>query len=103
MFRGTTPTLNFTLPFETDTISKLCLAFAQNGKVVFEKSKEDFTLDGKNLTVKLTERETLQFDAKEPWVEMQFKFVVGEDVLASKIYKLELWRVLSEGILSDEN
>lgn len=101
MYRGTTPTLTFTLPFEVEQISKISLVFFQNHKLVFEKTKEDFTFEGNNLILKLTEKETLQFEASSNQVELQFRFVVGGDVLASKIMKLEVQRILQDGVLSD--
>ena len=42
--RGTTPVLNFLLPFSTDQIEVLKLTFMQNGEEVFTKSKEEVEL-----------------------------------------------------------
>lgn len=101
MYRGTTPTLTFTLPFETSLIEKLCLGFAQKGAVILEKHLEDFTLNGKQLSLKLSEQDTLSFDASETWVEMQFRVLIGGSVSASKIMKTEVQRIICEEVLSD--
>ena len=102
MYRGTTPTLTFTLPFEVEQISKISLVFFQSHKLVFEKTKEDFTFEGNNLILKLTEKETLQFNASSNPVEMQFRVLVNGDVIASKIMKVEVKRILCEEVLSDD-
>ena len=38
MIRGTTPTLEFTLPFDTSLIAKMYITMAQNGKMALEKT-----------------------------------------------------------------
>ena len=42
--RGTTPTLNFILPFSTSEINKIYFTFHQNGKLVFEKDNSELIL-----------------------------------------------------------
>lgn len=43
--RGTTPTLNFVLPFSVDDIGDLYFTFMQNGQIIFEKKKNDCILE----------------------------------------------------------
>lgn len=43
--RGTTPTLNFVLPFNTHDIGDLYFTFMQNGEIIFEKKKNDCILE----------------------------------------------------------
>ena len=38
MRRGTTPTLTFILPFSTEGMDVLNIAFSQNNKIVFQKT-----------------------------------------------------------------
>ena len=37
MYRGTTPTLKFTLPFDTSTLDAVWVTIAQGGKVIINK------------------------------------------------------------------
>ena len=73
MYRGTTPTITFTLPFDGSRITALNLCFAQQDTVVLEKGLADCNLEGNTLKVSLTERETLLFDTKKGMVEMQLQ------------------------------
>lgn len=63
MIQGTTPTHNFTLPFAASQIEALRIAYEQNGKIVLTKEKEDCELSGNKVTVKLTQAETIGFEA----------------------------------------
>ena len=42
MIRGTTPVLEFTLPFETDLLEEAYVTIAQRGTVVIEKSIDEY-------------------------------------------------------------
>ena len=52
MIRGTTPTLEFALPFEVDLIAEAYVTISQNQSVVIDKSLSELTCAGKTLTVK---------------------------------------------------
>lgn len=43
--RGTTPTLNFVLPFSSSVIQELKITFLQNGKIIFTKGLPDVSLE----------------------------------------------------------
>lgn len=98
MRRGTTPTLNFQLPFEVSQITKLNIALSQNDTVVIEKNLSDVTRSGRKISVKLSETETLSLnDEKE--LEIQLRVAVGSTKLASNIIKTTVKRILKEGVL----
>lgn len=59
MYRGSTPTLTFTLPFSTVDIDNAYVTFAQYGTVKIDKPLTACGCDGNKLTVKLTQEETL--------------------------------------------
>lgn len=99
MFRGTTPTLKFTLPFDCSIITLLSIAFSQGNKVVLEKTLADCEVNGNRLILKLTEYDTLLLDSSKTWVEIQLRVGVGNDRLASKIMKVEVQRILKDGVL----
>lgn len=98
MYRGTTPTLVFTLPFEASGISALNIAFAQKLEVVLEKELEDCQLDGSQVTVKLTEADTLKF-SHEDLLEIQMRCVFDGNKLASNIIRTDVKRILKDGEL----
>lgn len=46
MIRGTTPTLEFILPFDTSLLAEAYVTLAQAGDVVLDKPLSECTLDG---------------------------------------------------------
>ena len=99
MYRGTTPTITFTLPLLGSTITALHLSFAQNGELVLEKGLADCLLADNTLQVTLTEQETLLFEAEKGMVEMQLRIGCGEVRMASNIMHLTVDRILKDGCL----
>lgn len=99
MYRGTTPTLTFTLPFAGNQITALNLCFDQQGEIVLEKSLEDCKVDGNTLQVKLTEEETLLFDSQKVMVDMQLRVGCGDARMASNIIHVPVERILKDGCL----
>lgn len=100
MYRGTTPTFRFSLPIEAATISKLDITFRQCGGVELHKELADCTVEGKTLTVTLTEAETLSLRAMTLYpVEIQLRVCVGDTRLASQIFTVPVERILRDGVL----
>lgn len=96
MRRGTTPTHTFTLSFDTRTISKLRIIYSQGGGAVV--TRDDATLNGNTATVRLTQEETLRFNARA--VEIQLRaLTVGGDALASDIIRTTASRLLENEVL----
>ena len=62
MRRGTTPTHTFTLPFDIPEGASVRVVYAQNDKIVVERTTEACTVEGKKITVRLTDEETLRID-----------------------------------------
>lgn len=99
MYRGTTPTLTFTLPFECSTITLLNIAFSQQGKLVLEKELSDCAVEGNKLTVTLSEEDTLKFECLK-MVDIQLRCGCGESRLASQIISVCAERILKDGCLA---
>ena len=99
MFRGTTPTHTFTLPFDAACITKLNIAYAQDGKIVLEKHLQDCQIEGNAVSVTLTESETLLFDSDKTWAEIQLRLGCGEKRMASRIMHITTERILKDGCL----
>lgn len=106
MYRGTTPTLTFTLPFEGDRLDLLSIAFAQvkpleglEPKVILEKTLADCTVSGNCVAVTLTEEETLRLRGGKS-VDIQLRAAVGEQRMASKIFTVQVEEILKDGVLT---
>lgn len=97
MYRGTTPTLSFKLPFDTSDLSAAWVTLAQDGRVIIDKPMSDCVLEGNVLAVTLTQEETLKLTA-ENRTEVQIRVKTTDGIaMASTI-----WRVETEKILKDE-
>lgn len=98
MIRGTTPTHTFDLPFDTTIIRKLRIIYAQNDVVILTKGLEDCTIEGNTVIVKLTQEETLKFDAHAV-AEIQIRVLThANDALASKPKKISVNRLLENEV-----
>lgn len=103
MYRGTTPTLNFTLPIDSAEIDKCKIVFAQYKDlvtdqlvVVLEKDFTDCVLDGTTAKLTLTEEETLKFQCGQK-AFVQFFPQVGECKMASDWVEIDVKTILKEG------
>lgn len=97
MIRGTTPTLEFSLPFGTDLIKEVYISFAQGVNIVLEKTLEDCVCSGEMLTVRLTQKDTLMF-AHGMLVDIQLRVLtVNGEALASDIIRTSVERILKDG------
>ena len=99
MYRGTTPTITFTLPFDCGNITMLNLCFAQRGEIILEKDLYACEISGNTLQVELTEEDTLRFEANNAMVEMQLRIGCGETRLASDIMRMSVKQIIKEGCL----
>lgn len=100
MIQGTTPTHTFTLPFSADTIDAVRFTYKQNGKIVLEKENEEITKKDNTVFVKLTQEETLLFDANCTVLLQPHVRTTEGDALVSippakiPVYKLESGKVI---------
>ena len=103
MIRGTTPTHIFTIPFDTALIADLRISYAQCGKEVVVKTKEDATLDGQTITVKLTQEETFNFDcSKRVFVQVRV-LTLGGEAVSSEVMMVSVEQCLNNEVLGDVN
>ena len=108
MIRGTTPTHIFTFgKLDPTTFKVMNVYYAQQGKQVLEKHKEDFTISSKETecgevyqaSVTLTQEETLGFNPKHS-VKLQLRALTMDDrSLATKEYELSVWDVINDEVL----
>ena len=99
MFRGTTPTLNFELPFAADTIADGFISIAQNRRVVIDKSISDWIISGNTVKVTLTQEETLHLVVSNT-TEIQLRVKLADGTaLASEIFTVSTERILKDGVI----
>lgn len=77
MRRGTTPTHTFELPFDVSEVKSVQIIYKQEKKypfnsIVVTKNTSDCRLNGKEISVTLTQSDTLAFDNNQP-VEIQLR------------------------------
>ena len=99
MRQGTTPTHTFLLPFETSEIKVLELTYAQQDTVILTKSLDDCVLDGKVVTIELSQEETFLFDTTSQ-VQMQLRVLTLTDqAYSTEIYLGMVAKSLSKEVL----
>ncbi len=99
MYRATTPTHIFTLPFAAEQLKAVRITYRQLGKTVLQKTEADCTLAGNTVRLELTQQESLLFQSTD-WVYVQLRAVTdGGKVLASQIEKLWPQTCLDEEVL----
>lgn len=97
MIRGTTPLLEFGLPFSTDIIKEAWLTFSQFNKEVFTIEDEALTMEGSLISVKLTQEQTLLLSQNSA-LEIQIRILTNNgDALASNIIRTDVGRILKDG------
>ena len=100
MYRGTTPTHTFTLPFDTSLVKTIRIIYSQQGVVVLSKTEADVGMSGSLVQVSLTQEETLSFRCKrEVLIQLKILTTTGE-ALVSDIIKVSVSRCLCEEVLT---
>lgn len=99
MTRGATPTHTFTLPIEISSIKNFIISYAQNGKIVLNKTMSECEIEGDKIKVSLTQEETLSFSHNIK-AEIQIKFLTIEDkLIPTKIFETRVSRIINEEVL----
>lgn len=99
MTRGTTPTLEFRLPFHSSVIQAAYVTFDQNGETVLEKDLAACACEEDRLILKLTQEDTLAF-AEDQVVEIQIRVrTVDGNAIASNIMTTPANRILKDGVI----
>lgn len=103
MIRGTTPVLEFELPFDTELISEAYVTISQNRKAVLEKNFAECIHSGKLLKVNLSQEDTLKLESccsPSPRAEIQIRVrTKAGEALASDIITVHVGRILKDGVI----
>lgn len=86
MRKGTTPIIEFTLPFSTDLVAKakVIIKYKEDSKLTKYARAEDF--DGNTIRVKLTQEETFLFDCNSYVKVLLRVLTTSGDPLVSDVY-----------------
>lgn len=96
MYRGTTPTLEFRLPFETSALAKVYITMAQEGREALTKEVSQFS-EADSVAVQLSQAETLALlDTRDLEIQLRCKFTDGTTA-ASEIIRTTVGRILKDG------
>lgn len=99
MIRGTTPTLEFTIPLDTDLLAEAYVTISQNDAVVIDKPMDECDCKGNKITVKLTQEETLKLQS-DYITEIQIRArTLSGDAIASNIIRESTDRILKDGVI----
>lgn len=99
MIRGTTPTLTFKLPFDTELLAEVWVTLSQVGKIVLNKDLKQLQRTGDTLTLTLTQEETLKLThgvATE--IQVRARTIDG-NALASQIIAVPTEEILKDGVI----
>ncbi len=103
MIRATTPTHRFIFDQNPELFERILITYAQNGRIVLEKEKEDLTFEEPTegqypAYVQLTQEETNLFKASTVTVQVRV-LTTGGDVLASEKKSIGVENVLNDEVL----
>lgn len=112
IYRGSTPTHSFVLPFDLENIANIVITYRQNGCNVLSKTMEDnfddFTVDmeARQISVQLTQNETQIFTCgpkyKNNIVQIQVKVLFESgSVLMSDVITDKIINGLADGSIRD--
>lgn len=98
MRRGSTPTNTFSLDIDLRQAT-VFVSYEQNGRLVFEKTGEDLTVEEDEISLKLTQEDTLLLKPGEVLIQIRYIFPTG-DADASNIIRTTAERVIKDGVIS---
>ena len=99
MFRGTTPILQFNLPFSVSNISVMYITAKQYDVVVLEKDLSDCIVDDTSVSLKLTQEETLKLQQNRR-ISLQIRVRTHDGTaLASQKFECDVKDILREGVI----
>ena len=97
--QGATPTHRFAIPFSADYVERAVVTYVQGGTKVVEKLLGADAITGDQLSVSLTQEETLAFDEKaDVKIQLKVKLTNGK-VLPSNVIYASVSEVLNKEVM----
>ena len=101
MYRGTTPTISFTLSSDIDLNSseQVWVTFENHSKIL-TKSRSDLDIDAENnvIRLQLAQEETLSFTPGEVKIQLRMLLADG-NAIASRVEVTTVDRILQDGVI----
>lgn len=95
MYRYTTPSVVFTLPFEASTVTEAYISITQR-EITLEKDLSSCTVEDKKLKCELSQAETGSLSKGTAQIQLRCKCDDGK-AYASQIAKIQVLDVLKDG------
>lgn len=98
MTRGTTPTLEFSIPYTASEIKNGYITFAQHHRPVFEIGMDGMQIQDKKITVTLSQQQTLLLCPDDTMIQIRL-LLDGDQAVASQLMELHVQDVLKDGVI----
>ena len=99
MRQGTNWPHGFTLPFDSSTIEKVRVSYAQDNCVILTKTEKDCLFDGNQINLTMTQKETFRFDQKKN-LQVQLRVLTEDGTpLTSEIFQTSVKYSLDREVL----
>ena len=99
MIRGTTPILEFDIPFETNLLEEAFITFSQDDNIIIDKKLSDCTLEERKIILKLSQEETLKLSCDSACqIQIRTRTLDGTSS-ASDIIKDRVYPILKDGVI----
>lgn len=100
MYRASTPTHNFTMNIDyAEYGEEVLITYKQKGRTIVEKTQDDITVNGNEISLTLTQEETNLFFPNEI-VEIQLRIKTKDGkVLPSPIFRRSVNEVLNDKVM----
>lgn len=95
--RGSTPTHTFSIPFDTSAVTGVVIIYAQDGAEVLQKKTADCTITDHDVSVMLSQNDTLLFGAGKPAM-VQLVVYAEERAFVSNMVEMSVSDILSEDV-----
>lgn len=84
MFRGTTPTHTWNLPFDSSLLKEVSITYMQNDENVIKKTEDDCTMEGNRISITLSQEDTLKLEPKVRTTVQLKVMTINDSVMATK-------------------
>lgn len=99
IIRGTTPKIEFDLPFSAEELKEVELTIAQKREVLYTKYKKDMEFNGYTGSVRLSQEETLAFNMNIP-IQLQLRIQINDGrVFGTKAQSISPYDLLKNEVL----
>lgn len=99
IIRGTTPKIEFDLPFSAEELKEVELTIAQKREVLYTKYKKDMEFNGYTGSVRLSQEETLAINENVA-IQLQVRIMTLDGIVrASEIESMSPYDLLADEVL----